>query len=60
MMSPGFDVYAAIALVIGLVVVLASAWATAIERQQKLKASPDVTGRLPEMYARPAATRRKK
>lgn len=57
-MTPGFDTTAAIVLVVGLVVVIAMAWADAIERQAKLHEQPDITGRLPEMYARPAATRR--
>lgn len=43
----------------GLVLIASMWWADALEDQARLKAEPDITGRLPEMYARPAMTRRK-
>lgn len=58
-MTPGFDTVAAVVLLVGLVVIVASWWADALEDAARLKADPDVTGRLPEMYARPALTRRR-
>jgi hypothetical protein len=58
-MATGFDAVAAVVLVVGLVV-LASWWADALEDQARLREQPDLTGRLPEMYARPAALRRAK
>lgn len=58
-MTSGFDTVAAVVLLVGLVVIVASWWADALEDAERLKASPDITHRLPEMYARPAATRRK-
>lgn len=47
-------------LVFGLVLIASMWWADALEDAERLKANPDLTGRLPEMYARPAATRRGK
>jgi hypothetical protein len=44
----------------GLVLIVSLWWADALEDAERLKASPDITHRLPEMYARPAATRRGK
>jgi hypothetical protein len=44
----------------GLVLIVSLWWADALEDQARLKAEPDITSRLPEMYARPAATRRSK
>ena len=43
----------------GLVLIVSLWWADRLEDQERLKARPDITGRLPEMYARPAATRRR-
>lgn len=48
----------AVMVVFGLVLITALWWADALEDAERLKASPDITGRLPEMYARPAASRR--
>lgn len=42
----------------GLVLIASMWWADCLEDAERLKAQPDITGRLPEMYARPAATRR--
>ena len=50
----------AIALTVGLVVVIASWWADALDDAERLKSQPDITHRLPEMYARPALIRRNK
>ena len=44
----------------GLVLIASLWWADALEDAERLKAAPDITSRLPEMYARPAATRRSK
>jgi hypothetical protein len=44
----------------GLVLIVSMWWADRLEDQERLRANPDITGRLPEMYARPAATRRRK
>ena len=46
-------------LVFGLVLIASMWWADALEDQARLREQPDLTHRLPEMYARPAATRRK-
>ena len=48
----------ALALTVGLVVTIAMWWADALEDQARLREQPDLTGRLPEMYARPTLTRR--
>ena len=50
----------ALMLAFGLVLIISLAWADALEDAERLKAQPDITHRLPEMYARPAATRRGK
>ena len=50
----------ALMLAFGLVLIASLWWADALEDAERLKADPDITGRLPEMYARPAATRRAK
>ena len=47
-------------LVFGLVLIASMWWADRLEDQERLKAQPDITGRLPEMYARPALTRRRR
>ena len=44
----------------GLVLIASMWWADALEDAERLKAQPDITGRLPEMYARPALNRRNK
>lgn len=44
----------------GLVLIVSMWWADALEDAERLKAQPDITGRLPEMYARPTLTRRHK
>ena len=44
----------------GLVLIVSLWWVDALEDAERLKASPDITHRLPEMYARPAAVRRSK
>lgn len=49
----------AVMVLFGLVLITALAWADRLEDQQRLREQPDLTGRLPEMYARPAATRRR-
>jgi hypothetical protein len=49
----------ALALAFCLVLIVSLAWADALEDAERLKANPDITGRLPEMYARPALTRRR-
>lgn len=48
----------ALMLTFGLVLIVSLAWADALEDAERIKADPDITGRLPEMYARPALTRR--
>ena len=50
----------AVMVLFGLVLIASMWWADRLEDQERLKADPDITGRLPEMYARPAATRRGK
>jgi hypothetical protein len=42
----------------GLVLIVSMWWADRLEDQERLRANPDITGRLPEMYARPALIRR--
>lgn len=50
----------AVMVVCGLVLIVSMWWADRLEDQERLKANPDVTGRLPEMYARPTLTRNKR
>jgi len=50
----------AVMVLIGLVLIASLWWADALEDQARLREQPDLTGRLPEMYARPAMTRRAK
>lgn len=49
----------AVMVLFGLVLITAMWWADALEDAERLRAEPDITHRLPEMYARPAATRRR-
>ena len=50
---------AALALTVGIVVVLASWWADAIEDQARLREQPDLTPLLPVAICKPTAWRRR-